>query len=151
MSGHVVIRMRYRVPAAAPEPYNRGRAAWGFEPLPRLMRAILNAARIPFLIRRERDSACRAICADAVVPAGADGRRRRQTIAVRRLQFVEAIFRAPRTLLHSSLTLRQKVASYVAKKFPGVSIAAAHDEQTSEGINHELGKLGQGRGKFGHG
>jgi hypothetical protein len=42
----VVIRVRYRVPAAAPEPYNRRGAAWGVTAPRRLMRAILNAARI---------------------------------------------------------------------------------------------------------
>jgi hypothetical protein len=45
MSGDVVIRLRYRVPAAAPEPYNRAEH-WGFRSSARLMRAILNAARI---------------------------------------------------------------------------------------------------------
>lgn len=72
MNGDVVVscRVRFRVPAAAPEPYNRRQeSAWGhWFPCRRLMRAILNAARIQNLFRRERDF--RAICNGAVFPAG---------------------------------------------------------------------------------
>ena len=150
MSDVIVCRLKYRVLAAAPEPLcRRQRAYRGFSSLcRRFMRAILDAARIP--IRRERDSACRAICADAVVPAGADGRRRRQTIAVRQLNFCRP-FEASGGLFHALLNVCQDAKRGLSKKFPGVSFGAAHDGQSSEGSHHERGKESQGRGKFGHG
>jgi hypothetical protein len=135
VSDVIVCRLKYRVPAAAPEPLcRRQRAYRGFRSLcRRFMRAILDAARIP--IRRERDSACRAICADAVVPAGADGRRRRQTIAVRQLNLFGLVSAARRLFSFGNprFQFRQEPARRVADPFHCTNSFVAHVEQPTEG------------------
>jgi hypothetical protein len=76
---------------------------------------------------------------------------RAQLYAARICEFVEAIFRAPRTLfIHREPGVLQDALGDVAKKFKVLSFGAAHVEQPTEDGGHELGKISQGRGKHTH-
>jgi hypothetical protein len=125
VSDVIVCRLKYRVPAAAPEPLcRRQRAYRGFRSLcRRFMRARLDAARIP--IRRERGgrnlSGLSAIYSGAVFPAGADGQRRGHWNVVRRYFH---------RLLNVFQDAQRDVSNHLKTPF---AFAVNHDEQASEG------------------
>lgn len=65
-------------------------------------------------------------------------------------EFFEAVLRAPRSLFHRLLTVRQDTPGDVSKKFHVLSFGAAHVEQSTEDEGHERGTIVQERGKFTH-